>query len=327
MLDSHTRVFKSLAWKTRSLGVPLNDPHRGVYKQWDKTSLQKAMCAVNEEGMSLRKASELYGIPRSTLHDKCTGKVDFEAFPGPARYLSFEEEEEFVSFLMRCADIGYGRSRKQVLSVIQGIVESKGIDTIVTNGWWERFSKRHPELTLRITAPLSRARTLASDRASIEAYFDLLEETLNEIGIFDKAAAIFNMDESGFPLAPKAPKLVIKKGVKNPVHFTGDTKSQITVLACTNAAGYALPPLVIFDRKTLNPEYTRGEVPGSIYGLSQNGWIDKQLFHDWFFQSFPFICPTDTTIVIANGWTLYSLLPRSHQRGCLTGHCDFCSSS
>ena len=34
--------------------------------------------------------------------------------------------------------------------------------------------------------------------------------------------------------------------------LTGRTKQQITVLACTSAAGYALPPYVVFDRKTLN---------------------------------------------------------------------------
>ena len=63
------------------------------------------------------------------------------------------------------------------------------------------------------------------------------------------------------------------------------------MLACTSAAGYALPPFVIYDRKTLNPEYTIDEVPGSIYGLSQNGWIDKELFNDWFFNHFLLYAP------------------------------------
>ena len=74
------------------------------------------------------------------------------------------------------------------------------------------------------------------------------------------------------PLCPKPPKIIDKVGAKNPNYLTGNTKSQITVLACVSAAGYAIPPFVIFDRKTLNPEYTRGEVPGTLYGLSQNGW-------------------------------------------------------
>ena len=38
-------------------------------------------------------------------------------------------------------------------------------------------------------------------------------------------------------------------------------KSQIIVMAC---AGYAIPPLIIFDRLSLNEAMTKGEVPGTI---------------------------------------------------------------
>ena len=43
---------------------------------------------------------------------------------------------------------------------------------------------------------------------------------------------------------------------------TGD-KSQITVIACCNAAGYAIPPTVVFDRKQIRQELTYGEIPGT----------------------------------------------------------------
>ena len=75
-------------------------------------------------------------------------------------------------------------------------------------------------------------------------------------------------------------------GVKNSSFVTGGEKSQLTVLACTSAAGYALPPLVIFDRLTWNPKLAEGEVPGSYYALSKNGWINGELFHDWFMNHF-----------------------------------------
>ena len=44
--------------------------------------------------------------------------------------------------------------------------------------------------------------------------------------------------------------------------------------------------MVIFDRKMPQPELTRGEVPGTIYGLSSNGWIDSDLFCLWFSNHF-----------------------------------------
>ena len=165
-----------------------------------------------------------------------------------------------------------------------------------------RFCQRHPEVTLRTPAPLSFSRAIASDRESINSYFDLLEETLLENNILNKPSNIFNLDESGFPLNPRPLKVLCRKGSRNPVHLTGDCKAQVTVLACTSATGYALPPFVIYDRKTLNPEYTIGEVPGTIYGLSQNGWMDKELFSDWFFHHFlPYAPPSRPLLLLMDG--------------------------
>ena len=77
-------------------------------------------------------------------------------------------------------------------------------------------------------------------------------------------------------------KVFSHKGAKNPSYLTSDCKSQVTVLVCTSAAGYALPPSVIFDQKTINSELTNGEVPGSRYELLSKGWIDMELFNGFF---------------------------------------------
>ena len=45
------------------------------------------------------------------------------------------------------------------------------------------------------------------------------------------------------------PKVVCSARMKAESHITGDTKTQVTVLACTSASGYVLPPFIIFDRK------------------------------------------------------------------------------
>ena len=36
--------------------------------------------------------------------------------------------------------------------------------------------------------------------------------------------------------------------------------------------------LVIFDAKALNYEWTKGEIPGTMYGSSATGWVDTHLF-------------------------------------------------
>ena len=97
---------------------------------------------------------------------------------------------------------------------------------------------------------------------------------------------MFNMDESGIPLDPPSLKVVTSAGIKHSQAVCSGNIAQVTVVACCNAAGYVLPPMVIFDRKTLKPELTTGEVPGTMYGLSSNGWIDTELFEMWFRHHF-----------------------------------------
>ena len=153
------------------------------------------------------------------------------------------------------AKIGYALTRKQVIALVQRITDSKNISANISSGWWERYVRRHPQLTLRVAVPVSMARAMASDRDVIDRYFDMLEDCLKSNGIFNKPSCIFNCDESGIPLNPKSLKVVDKVGSKNPSYLTSGSKTQITVLACTCAAGYALPPLIIFDRMTLNEAF------------------------------------------------------------------------
>ncbi len=70
--------------------------------------MREAMEAVYS-GMSVSKASELYGIPWTTLNDQKLGKILPGVRPGPRPLLSSSEERDFVKFLLTSADVGYGR--------------------------------------------------------------------------------------------------------------------------------------------------------------------------------------------------------------------------
>lgn len=97
--------------------------------------------AVAEGKCSVRRAAEEYQVPRATLHDRVSGKVQFGACSGPPRYLSDTEESELSDFLRNCAQIGYARTRLQVLAIVQQAVKEKRVEVKVTNGWWESFKR------------------------------------------------------------------------------------------------------------------------------------------------------------------------------------------
>ena len=73
--------------------------HGGKYRNWDEVSMENAVEAVRR-GETVRRAAELYNVPRSTLSDKVLCKVPFKARSGPPSYLTTEEEEELTSFLL-----------------------------------------------------------------------------------------------------------------------------------------------------------------------------------------------------------------------------------
>jgi len=79
---------------------------------------------------------------------------------------------------------------------------------------------------------------------------------------------------------------------------TANVKAQLTVLACVNAAGNAMPPMVVFDRKILKDELAVGEVPGTTYGLSDNGWMNGELFDLWFHNHFLCYVPSTRPLLL-----------------------------
>lgn len=91
---------------------PVSHGFRGNYRAWENVSMESAVKEV-EMGKSIRQAAEMYGVPRSTLYDRITGKSDFGAKPGPDPYLKFEEEKELASFLILSSKIGYPHTKTQ----------------------------------------------------------------------------------------------------------------------------------------------------------------------------------------------------------------------
>lgn len=102
----------------------------------------------------------------------------------------------------------------------------------------------------------------------------MLETTLVEYDLLDKPCQLFNIDETGLPLDPKSLKVVSGVGTKNPATVCAGNKTQITTVGCVSAAGYCIPPMVIYGRKTISREMVKDEIPGTLYGLSPKGWMD-----------------------------------------------------
>ena len=57
--------------------------------------------------------------------------------------------------------------------------------------------------------------------------------------------------------------LVLREEKQKVRYRSSGRKGQITIVACANAAGQTIPPMVIYDNVNLNPAWTTEKVPGT----------------------------------------------------------------
>ena len=82
------------------------------------------------------------------------------------------------------------------------------------------------------------------------------------------------------------PKTVAQKGMKKVRQQSSGNKAQISILASGSATGQAIPPMVNFSGKNFNYDLSEGEVPETLYGMSDSGRMDQDLFAKWFSSHF-----------------------------------------
>ena len=258
-------------------------------KQWTEESMLSAIKAVEVDREKVGVAARTFNVPRTTLRNRVFGRVTHRKKPGPESYLKTAEEDELRDFLIEVSDYGYGRSRREIKQIVYETCKQKEKEekkkilksNKISDGWFTKFIKRHDALSLRKGDPTAAIRMECLTKQRMTAYFQNLEICLQENDLMKSPGQIYNVDETGMPLDHCPPKVVGRKGKsKLRCRVTGN-KAQITVVACVSASGQAIPPYIIFDTKTLNNAWTKGEVPGTRYGLSDKGWIDHVLFKHW----------------------------------------------
>ncbi|XP_060878858.1 uncharacterized protein LOC132951141 [Metopolophium dirhodum] len=104
-----------------------------------------------------------------------------------------------------------------------------------------------------------------------------LKELMIDNNISD-SSFVFNCDESGFQTDPS----IGQKGIALSRISGGSGSESISVLACCAANGIYLPPFIIFKGKAVQARWTSDKsYPGTLYAVSNNGWMEETLFYNW----------------------------------------------
>ena len=133
-----------------SLSKPVNS-------EYGDDALAHAAEAVHR-GVGLRRAAAMYGVPKSTLHDKV--KLHTKGKRGPKPAIPDELEDPIETWIINMARIGYGQTKEQIKNKVQELVNAMKIPTPWDNNrpsekWYRLFMNRHPNLRYRMCQALA----------------------------------------------------------------------------------------------------------------------------------------------------------------------------
>ena len=252
-------------------------------KCWTKEALENCMSAVNRHVFSEREASKRFGIPRRTLriHLK-TGSAEKRMSRKPL--LSTAIEQELIQRIFRYADIGLPLTSKMIRHYVFEYVDKNGLEHPFTTNkagekWFRLFMQRWPELRRRKAQPMNPARAQKLNRFIVRDHFLKLKETLENLELFDQPHRIYNLDEKGCRLALHHQQSVIAKKGQKRVHLVAPEHGEnVTVVACGNAAGGTIPPMVIFKGKNRRDNFGDALPPLACFEMADKGSMTHEIF-------------------------------------------------
>lgn len=262
---------------------------KGIRCQYNHDDLDKAVNQVNLGHMSIRKAAATFGVPKSSVHDRISGRVDISARPGKQTVFPPEIERLLADRMKEAAEMGFGINRQQLKAKAARLSDKLKLKTPFKNGipgddWVNGFLKRN-NLSLRSQVALSNVRSRMLNKTVTKKYFEELSATLNELKLTECPDRIWNMDETSVSLTHKPTKVLAAKGTRNVPGRVGNCRESITMLACISAAGTDVPPMVVVKGKTkksLNAYNTIDAPFGTRWTYQTKGWMEESLGAEWF---------------------------------------------
>lgn len=255
--------------------------------KWTQEAMQQAMQEVEAGKLCLREAARQFGVPKSSLSDRVSGRVASDCTRGQRQLLTPEDENSLVEYCLYSASHGFPLTKPQILAHALDIYNRRHPDApknALGETWWINFRERN---NYRLTPDfIDRERATCVKKGPIEDYFSLLTATLEEHGLKEKPRQIYNCDETGFQLDSARRQVTVPRGTKHADRQAQGTRDHITVLACVNAAGEDVPPFIIFKGGYPGGAYKKEGVPNALYGTSPAGCMESELFRKWFLGHF-----------------------------------------
>ncbi|KAK4306646.1 hypothetical protein Pmani_021539 [Petrolisthes manimaculis] len=262
------------------------------HSQWTREDMQRAIKACKTGMMTPSQAAKEYNVPRKTLTDRLQRKVSEDCTnAGRKRALTPGQEKDLCRFIEYMAMRGFPLTVNQILMLAWCIDKVQGRKVFGASGpcegWWRSFRNKYPDATkLRRPDRLDRGRALYSTVDKIRDYFQLLKQQLTEGDYMARPQDIYNCDESIVDLNKCTQRVVVPKRMRHAHSREVASSEHISIHCCVSASGHAMPPFIIFKQSFPGGNYSRDGPDGCLYGKQDSGFMDSELFLQWFEQLF-----------------------------------------
>ncbi|XP_059615701.1 uncharacterized protein LOC132261137 [Phlebotomus argentipes] len=260
--------------------------------------IREALADIRFRGLTMKAASEKYGIPYTTMHSvkkraieamgdawgdaseptrtglKKTGMISKFA---SRQVFSSHEERNLEEYLIVCSKLSFGLTLEATQKL--AYEHAKFLQRRCPPNWEREkkagrdwiagFLKRHRQISLRKPENTSLARNISFNRENLSIFYDNLESLLKQHSF--APCRIWNLDETGLSTVLQAPRVVAPTNARQVGQcVSGERGVMVSIVGIVNASGGYMPPVYLFPRKRLQSVFMEGAPSGAIGLHSQN---------------------------------------------------------
>ncbi|KAJ5745113.1 hypothetical protein N7520_010295 [Penicillium odoratum] len=230
------------------------------------------------------------GIPASTLWRRANNKPSIVDKAANQQYLTPQEEQALVEYVLRLADNGYPLPVKFLRSLALIIVRQRSSNFQITDpglelrlpgkNWPQGFYQRHPRLKARRLRAIDWKRDGRQIEDKVRHWFAIIGRELAEPAILPEN--VYNMDETGVLLSVlNSLKVLVNKDDLRKHRGTTVKRTLVTAIECISADGRFLHPLIIWPAATHRSSWTTHPTPGWHFACSKTGYTNTEISLYW----------------------------------------------
>jgi len=249
----------------------------------NEADIQLAIAAISTSQIrAVSRAAATYNVVESTLRNRRAGKPARRDCQPNSKKLTTLEEEVVVRNILHLDQRGFAPTYAAVRDIADSLLAQRSAGRVGVH-WPRNFVKRTDSLTTCFNRAYDRQRALCEDPVLVQGWFKLVEQTKMKYGICDED--VYNFDEAGFMMGKITTQLVVTGSERRgrPKAVQPGNREWVTVIAAINAAGWTIPPFLIFaGQYHLSAWYEEAEIPRDwAIAVSDNGWTNNELGVEW----------------------------------------------